>query len=208
MIVNWFRSYENMQPAFSLYFAFREGKDAYIEWQFLSLIIGIETLHRMSSQEMAIPQGEFDKLKNNMLETVPEPYKLHMKNKLKHDYELTLRQRMKKMVRPFRDLYNEKKPQKEEETPRKEGKKLSWKEFVSDSVNKRNELVHIDNETEINYPELMALSSKLDALFQLHFLKLCGVDESAINDLAKKPVLDRKIKDSPNNHRFGSFMGG
>ena len=90
------------------------------------------------------------------------------------------------MVWPFRHLYNEEKPQKEEETPRKEGKKLSWKEFVSDSVNKRNELVHIDNETEINYPELMALSSKLDALFQLHFLKLCGVDESVDKRLGQE----------------------
>ena len=201
IINRWLTNYKEFEQAFNLYFTFREGTGTYVEWQFLSLMLGIETLHRMSSQETAIPQDEFDNLKDNLLEVVPEPYKQHMKNKLKHDYELTLRQRMKKMVKPFQHLYNEEKPQKK-------GKKPPWREFVGNSVDKRNELVHVDNETKIDYPELLALSSKLDALFQLHLLKLCGVDESAINDLAKKRVLARKIKDSPDNYQPPSFMDG
>ena len=173
MVVNWFKGYGNFRSAFTLYFAFREGKDTYIELQFLCLMSGIMALHRKRKG--------------------------------------CQRKKLTEIIRPFQHLYNSEKPQEEGEEPSEkpqEEERPPWEKFVNDSVDTRNELVHPDNKKEINYPELMALSSKLDALFQLHFLKLCGVDESAINDLARKPVLDKKIKDSPDNHRFGSFMGG
>ena len=174
IITKWLENYDIYEPTFNLYFASVSSDQKYMEWKFLSLAQGIETLHRRSSQEMEMPEEEFIKIKKNVLEATPNEKQEWLAVRLKYANELSLRKRIKQMIQPFKDLFGN-------------GKERD--SFISKVVDTRNYLTHYDSGLETKAAsgeDLWRLCMKLEALFQLHFLRLIGVNLESIKSIVNK----------------------
>ena len=166
-----------IEPVFNLYFASVSMFNTYSPERFLSLVRGIEVFHRRSSDEKKFSDTEFENIVNCILSKFPEDSKerLILEDKMKYANEITLRKRIKKMIHPFASLY---------------GSNQRIKSFIKDVVDTRNYLTHYDSRLEENAvtkeEDLYKLCIKLEALFQLHFLKLIEIDMEFIMNVAEK----------------------
>lgn len=183
MLANWFANYETSAPAFNLYFASKSGAHKYLDGKFLSLVQGIETLHRRNSQETLMPESEFNDLVTTISKACPNDKQDWLNEKLQYANELSLRQRIKQMIEPFQHLY---------------GSPKECQSFVGKVVATRNYLTHYDSrlaKQSANGEELWKLCMKLEALFQLHFLRLIGLDGKTIDNIVEKNhALRNKLK--------------
>ena len=172
ILIKWLENYEISKPAFNLYFASKSGGHKYLEGKFLSLAQGIETLHRRNFQGTRMPEDEFRNLIDTILNAVPDDgQRQWIDEKLKYANELSLRNRIKQMIEPFKDLY---------------GNKKERNSFISKVVDTRNYLTHFDSSLEdkaAGVEDLWKLCLKLEVLFQLHFLRLIGIDDNAIKSM-------------------------
>ena len=169
----WLKSYEISEPAFNLYFASKSGAHKYLDRKFLSFVQGIETLHRRNSQETLMPEEEFSNLLDTMLKNVPHDRRAWVEEKLKYANEWSLRKRISEMVEPFQDFF---------------GSSSERKHFISKIVVTRNYLTHYDSEIEdqaASGEDLWILCRKLEALFQLHFLRIIGIKDEDIATIVK-----------------------
>lgn len=192
ILTKWLENYETSEPAFNLYFASVASSQKYMEWKFLSLVQGIETLHRRNHQEIEMPKEEFKNLVDTILQVVPQNRKDLIERKLKHVNELSLLKRIKKMMQPFKELF---------------GNGREQNSFISRVVDTRNYLTHYDSEIEIKAAsgeDLWKLCMKLEALFQLHFLRLIGLNIESIKSIVKKNTALRDklgFEEEPSVHR-------
>lgn len=174
ILTRWIQDYEISKPAFNLYFATKSGGQKYLDGKFLSLAQGIETLHRRNSQETQMPEDEFRNLIDTILNAVPDDeQKRWIDEKMKYANEISLRKRMRQMIEPFKDLF---------------GNSKKRNSFIGKVVDTRNYLTHYDSQLEskaAHGEELWRLYRKLEALFQLHFLRLIGWDIESIKSIAK-----------------------
>ena len=169
----WLKNYETSEPAFNLYFASKSGAHKYLDGNFLSLVQGIETLHRRNSQETPMPEEEFSNLVDTILKNVPNDKKELIKEKLKYANELSLRKRLRKMIEPFRNFF---------------GSSNGRQSFISKVASTRNYLTHYDSKLAseaASGKDLLMLYMKLEALFQLHFLRLIGIKDESISAIVE-----------------------
>ena len=175
ILTKWIKNYDISKPSFNLYFSTLSGGQKYLDGKFLSLAQGIETLHRRNSQETQMPEDEFSNLKDKILKAVPDTEeKKWIKEKLKYANELSLRKRMKQMIEPFKGLF---------------GNLQRRNSFISKVVDTRNYLTHYDSSLEnqaASGEDLGKLYMKLEALFQLHFLRLIGIDDNTIKSMVNE----------------------
>lgn len=169
----WIENHETSEPAFNLYFASKSDAYRYLGARFLSLAQAIETLHRRNSEQKEMTTEEFQSLVNAASKAVPGQRKSWIIEKLKYANELSLRKRIKEMIEPFKDYF---------------GSSEERKNFISKIVDTRNYLTHYDdqpaNQAE-NGESLWTLHRKLEALFQLHFLRIIGIKKETISLIVK-----------------------
>ena len=189
MLSNWLRKQELFKEAFNEYFAAKYGAYEYLEGEFLSLVRGIEVLHRKNSQDTEMPEEQFENLVSGILENTPKETHKWIKEKFKHANELTLQKRLKEMLNPFQRFY---------------GNEKKRKSFISKVVKTRNYLTHFDRNLAGHAAEgndLWVLSMKLKALFRLHFLKMIGMDSTFIDNVVEKSRnLRQTLEFSENDH--------
>ena len=184
IILKWFESYETIQPALDLYLSSKIGAHKYLTGIFLSLIQGLETLHRRTSDETAMGTDDFDRLRISIIEAIPISRRDFMDSKLKYANEISLRKRLKRLIHPFGDLF---------------GTSSEIKLFVQNTVDVRNYLTHYDKAEEsrtkhIIDNNLYDICLKLDALLQLQFLQFTGMDINRIRSIASRShVLRRRL---------------
>lgn len=174
ILCNWLANYQISEPAFNLYFASKSGAHKYLEGRFLSLAQAIETLHRRNSSDMLMPAEEFDELIKFISKACPSNKKDWLDGKLKYANELPLRQRIKQMIEPFKDLY---------------GCASERKSFIGKVLDTRNFLTHYDPrlaDQAASGAELWELCMKLEGLFQLHLLRLINLNDDLIAQLSKQ----------------------
>jgi hypothetical protein len=204
MVNKWLSNYEASEPAFNLYFASKTGAYKYIDGRFLSLAQGIETLHRRNSEATLMPELDFEAFVAALTENdfVAELARKHfpddpewLKNKMKYSNELPLRKRVIQMLEPFKELY---------------GSKDQRKSFIRKVVDTRNYLTHYDKRLSPSLADgdsLYNLCMKLEALFQLHFLQLIGLDKNFIDKLLRSSsALERKLKIDCSNFDFSEVQ--
>ena len=171
----WLEAYGKSEPAFNMYFASTSGSSKFLEWKFLSLIQGIEVLHRRSSSETEMKRDEFEGIVHRIVEIVPKDRKGWIESRLTHANELSLRKRIKSLIEPWDDLY---------------GNSQERRSFISKVVDTRNYLTHYDSkssQSELTEGEdLWKLCMKLEALFQMHFLQLIGMDIDSIKSMVNE----------------------
>jgi hypothetical protein len=167
-------NYETSKPAFNLYFASKAGAHSYLDGRFLALAQGIETLHRRNSQETMMEESAFNKLVAEIVKGCPSEKQDWLAAKLEHANELSLRHRLRQMIEPYKNLYGDSKQRNN---------------FIGKVIDTRNFFTHYDPKLAQKWArgeDLWKLCMKLEALFQLHFLRLVGLESTRINDLAKK----------------------
>ena len=130
-----------------------------------------------------MPAEEFNSLLNSILKSIPGARERWAEERLKYANELSLRSRIRKMVTPFNDLF---------------WTKPARAAFISRVVSTRNYLTHYDEriraQAVTDAGELLRLHSKLEALVQLHLLRLLEIDYDHIRQMAiRYPPLRRKL---------------
>lgn len=169
----WFDAYERIEPAFNLYFASKTGAHKYIDGKFLSLVQGIETFHRRTSDETAMPDTEFKDVVRTLIGACPENRKKWLESKLTYFNELSLRTRLKEIIDNFKAFY---------------GATEDRKAFINQIINTRNYLTHYDISLEkkaYSGAQLFEVCMKMECLFQLHFLKEIGFSEEQIKTIVE-----------------------
>ena len=179
----WLERYEEYEPTFNLYFAVSENRFMHLEGRFLFLVHGIESLHRRSSSETRMPEDEFNRLSDSILQSTPRKWRSWIKETLKYANAPSLRTRIREMIAPFSELF---------------GTDSERKAFIHQVVSTRNYLTHYDegikNQAVTGPNELLQLRSKLEALVQLHLLRLLGIDNDHIKNMALRySPLRRKL---------------
>ena len=174
-ILRWLADYETIHPAVDLYLSSKTGEHKYLNGLFLSLIQGLETLHRRTTDHTEMKPDDFDRLRSTIRDAIPRDKRSFVESRLTYANEISLRKRLKRLIDPFQDLF---------------GTSSEIKSLVRDMVDVRNYLTHYDKKLEgkakrIGDNELHTMCLKLDALFQLHFLKLTGMDTDRIRSMAR-----------------------
>lgn len=182
-LVKWLDAYKRIEPAFNLYFASRSGAHKYIDGKFLSLVQGIETFHRRTSDETVMPDTEFNNIVEALITACPEAKRKWLEGRLKYSNELSLRTRLKQIMKTFKSLYSSGKEQKV---------------LINQIANTRNYLTHYDKSLEnkaCSGLQLFELCMKMECLFQFHFLKEIGFSEQQIKLIAENNYkLKQKLK--------------
>ena len=171
IINNWIEAYENITPAFNQYFLAKMGEQTYLEGRFMALAQGLEAYHRRTSDEKRMDDAEFEELVKNLIDQCPEEYRKWLGDKLNYGNEVSLRNRIKRMIEPFKDIIGT-------------GKKR--RELIENIVVTRNYLTHYDQSLESEAAQgdaLWSLYLKMELLFQLHLLHLIGFNREEINSI-------------------------
>ncbi|RKU37243.1 hypothetical protein C6496_10885 [Candidatus Poribacteria bacterium] len=179
VICNWINAHEEISPAFNLYFLATMGTQPSFEARFLTLMQGLEAYHRRTSNEKQMDGTEFKELVENLVEQCSKGKRNWLKGKLQYANELTLRNRIKRMIEPFVDIFGD------EEKRRR---------LINRVIDTRNYLTHYDLSLESKASkgrDLEILCLKIEALFQLHFLQLIGFSREEINSIADRQLRRR-----------------
>lgn len=165
ILSRWLENYKISEPAFNLYFATKSNLKTYLESRFLSLTQALEVFHRSRSGEKQFPEKQFRKLVNALLNAVEDTGEREfLKVRLKYANELSNRKRIKRLIKPMGCLLGDRKEQNC---------------FVSKVVDTRNYLTHFDKQLAARAArgeELWKLYRKLEALIQLHFMLIIGLE--------------------------------
>jgi hypothetical protein len=168
---NWINAYEIIAPALSLYFSTKNGAQKYLDGKFLALAQGLETYHRRTSDEKLMDSNEFESLVSNLIEACPEQNKEWLEGRLMYGNEINLGKRLKRIIEPFKD---------------KLGNNNERKRLLRKIVDTRNYLTHYNEDLKDSAAqgsELLGLCQKMEAIFQLHFLKVIGFGGEEITNV-------------------------
>ena len=176
----WLECYQidEFEPSINLYSAVLSQPSMFLDVKFLFYAQSLEVLHRRISEETAMPDEEFESVVSAMLENVPDQHKKHFDGKLKYANELSLNQRLNRLLKDFAKMYGI--------NSRKRNS------FVIKVANTRNYLTHYDKSLKseaADDQDLFDLTRKLKSLLQLHFLQLIGMDNESIAELTKRNPL-------------------
>ena len=173
IINKWIDNYKQIAPALDLYFLTKAGTLPTLNMQFLALAQALEAFHLRTSDEKHMNKAECKEICKKMIEACPEEHRDWFRPKLQRANELTLQNRIEKMIEPFDCLIDDaRRPQ-----------------LIKHIKNTRNYLTHYDPKLEKKAAKgrvLELLCRKMNALFRLQFLKLIGFDEQEIDDIVDK----------------------
>lgn len=173
IINRWIENYEQIAPSLDLYFLTKAGTLPTLELQFLALAQGLEAFHRRTSDDKHMDEDECREIRKRMIEACPEEHRDWFRPKLLRANELTLQNRIEKLIEPF-DCFidDERKPQ-----------------LIKSIKDTRNYWTHLDPDLEAKAAkgeDLKVLCLKMNALFRLQFLKLIGFNEQEIDAIVDK----------------------
>jgi hypothetical protein len=182
IIARWFELYQVVSPAINLYFSARAGAHKFLDGRFLSLAQAVETLHRRTSMETAMEPTEFNELRKALIAAAPGGHKAWVEQKLTFANEISLANRLKRLLEPFKDRF---------------GDKGHRKRLVRAIVDTRNYLTHYDSdsaEKAATGTKLWVLCEKMEALLQLHLLTTMTFSDEQISAICNGPqALKKKL---------------
>lgn len=164
IINNWIKGCEQSGPVFHLYVWAQRNAYPYLEARFLSLVQGLEIYHRRISDEKEMDEAEFERLVENLIKQCPQGREKWLEGRLRYGNEVSLRKRMRGLIKPFNDLF---------------GNKKDRKKLINRIVDTRNNLTHHHLERE-DVDDLWFLCQKTEGLFQLLFLQMIGFSQEDI----------------------------
>ena len=173
IINKWIENYEQIVPVFDLYFWTKMGVLPSWNMQFLTLAQALEAFHRRTFDEKHMDEAKFKEIRKTLVNECPKSERNWFAQKLNYANELTLKNRIEKMIEPFDYLIDdERRPQ-----------------LIDSIKDTRNYLTHYDPDLESKAAkgrDLEFLCVKMNALFRLHFLKLIGFSGQEIDEIVNK----------------------
>lgn len=170
MINKWIENYEEYKDAFNLYFLAQLKPPLSWSVKFMSLVQGLEAYHRTRSDEKYMEDDEFKVERKKVIKQFPKKDRNWFGAKLNYANQLTLRDRIKKLIVPFEKyIGGDREPQ-----------------LINYIVDTRNYLTHYDSKLESKAAkgeDLYYLGIKLELLFELHFLNLMGFSQDEIDSI-------------------------
>jgi hypothetical protein len=169
LLENWFCKQQLLRPVFDLYFGAIYNRHAFLEQRFLSLMQAIETYHRRTSTETDLPPEKHERRLEEILAATPEEYRHWLSGQLTHSNELTLRKRLKDVLRRCPDVVE---------------KLVKKKRFIHRVHNARNYLTHYDSSLEDKAQRgmnLYPLTVQLQALVEMCLLLELGFNCEEVN---------------------------
>ena len=101
MINKWIESYEDYKNAFDLYFLAQLKPQLSWEVEFLTLAQGLEAYHRKPGEDNEIDE----ELVASLIEFCPEDKRNWLKNRLEYPDRISLRERIKELINPFKEIF-------------------------------------------------------------------------------------------------------
>jgi len=182
----WHETRKKFKPAHNLFFTvLRMRKELTVENCFLNLCHVLEAYHRIKNNDTYMPPAEYSNILDDIVKTVPDKHKKHIKQRLLYGNELGLRGRLKQIY----DIL----PGKIQD---RIGKK---KNFCEKVVNTRNYLTHYDEsikESALSTEEMMKFPVILIAICKALFLLEAGISSEIIDDKPENFYI-------PEAHSFG-----
>lgn len=169
IIKNWYLKYEMLEPAFNLLLEQFYNK-GFTENTFLNLAQSAETFHVRIHDRPRIPQEEYTKMKNDILNSAPSQYHSWLKEQFNFGNYLNLHSRLTELIEKYsNDILD---------------KVLGDKtKFVTDVKNSRNYYTHYDKRLEkkaLKGADLFYLSERLKILLVCAFLMEAGITKEMI----------------------------
>ena len=164
-IKKWMEAHDKIAPTFNLFFFAQMGSQINLEAKFLAMIQGLEVLHRRTFDKTRMPDTEFQALVDDLVKFCPEGKRTWLQEKLQYGNELSLRNRIKRLIEPFNEFFGDKKARVE---------------LINSVVNTRHYLTHYDLSLESKTAtgvKLEILCLELESLFQLQLLDLMGFSQ-------------------------------
>ena len=161
----------------NLYFGVTTGGLRYLDAKVLALAHGLESYHRKTSDETRMDKSNFESLGETLKAQCPEKYQEWLYEKLEYGNELNLRQRIKRIIEPFKEFI---------------GNADQRDKLIGSIVNTRNYLTHYDESKKsiaASGDKLIHLYLKMEAIFQLCILQELGFTQTEI-----KSVLDKSYR--------------
>ena len=177
IINNWLNAYDSFGSALNLYFLAVTGSSENLNSRFLTLVQGLETYHRGTTNDTYTNMEEFNSLVETLISVCPDEHRKWLCNRLYRSNEISLSNRIKNIIEPYKEFFGS----------RSERKKLIWLITVT-----RNYLTHYDNDLKdeaVHGKEIYELCNKIEAIFQLHLLQVLGFTSDEI-----KSVFEESLK--------------
>lgn len=168
-ILEWFNHYENIETLHNLYFSTLYNDSTFLELEFLSLVIGLETYHRRKFPEDRhmedIPYKAFRKAAEDRLPDVAAKSRtMDLLNSIGNDYSLG--ERLESVVSDHRDILNQ---------------IMDVSETVKQAKNLRHNLAH-GLDSGYSTDELSPISNRLRAICQVLLLDAVGLSDKTIQE--------------------------
>ena len=177
IINNWLKAYDKFEPALNLYFGVTTGGLRYLDAKVLALAQGLESYHRRTSNKTRMDKSKFESLRQTLNDQCPEEHRKWLSEKLKYGNELSLRQRLQKIIEPLKEFMEDKNQRNK---------------LIGIIVDTRNYLTHYDKSLKTRAAsgdKLIHLYLKMEAIFQLRLLQELGFTQTEI-----KSVLDKSYR--------------
>ena len=177
IINNWLKAYDKFEPALNLYFGVTTGGLRYLDAKVLALAQGLESYHRRTSNKTRMDKSKFESLRQTLNDQCPEEHRKWLSEKLKYGNELSLRQRLQKIIEPLKEFMEDKNQRNK---------------LIGIIVDTRNYLTHYDKSLKTRAAsgdKLIHLYLKMEAIFQLCILQELGFTQTEI-----KSVLDKSYR--------------
>lgn len=186
MLNAWMEHYQKAEPVFNLYFSVPADVYRNIEGEYLAVVQAVEGFHRrFLPTEPKMSKADLKRLKRDAADAVPKEHRELIYTRLQHADEPSLRERIAAMIEPFAKHF---------------GEEAERNDFARDVAKLRNDLSHQigrPDESPDRLSHLLAMSNRLQALFQMHLLRLLGLDDDRIDDIAERhlePKLNPQVQ--------------
>ena len=169
VINKWIESYKQYENAFNLYFLAQLRLQPSNTTKFLTLAQCLEVYHRKNPDfdDKYMEEDAFKRIRKGLIKQFPKNGRNWFGARLKYAHELTLKDRIRKIVEPYEDFIGE------ENVP----------QLIDYIVNTRHYLTHYNPDLESKTAKgrnLHILCLKMEMLFELCFLELIGFNREKI----------------------------
>ena len=167
----WLNAYEIIEPSLNLYFSTKVGAYKYLDSKFLALIQAIESYHRRTSDDKRISEEKYLEIVKKLIACCPEEDQDWLNGKLKYANEISLAQRLKRVIEPYKEIF---------------GNTKDRNIFIRKAVDTRNYLTHYDKSLKSNMAcgeDMWKLFLKMEVIFQLYLLQILGLSKKEIEKI-------------------------
>lgn len=168
----WFDSAKQLRSVYDLYFGLLFRQELYVETRFLSMMQVLEGYLRAKFQGTYLPQKDYDRFKNLIIEAFPDDMsdelKSSLKGKLKYGNEHSLRKRLKILFKQLDPNL----------------KRMITKDsanFITQIVENRNNFTHLETgRQKPNTEKLFRMQHHLRVLIAVLLLQELNIDNETI----------------------------